>query len=197
MYRRLFPARRPRGERGAALVESALVMPVFALIIFSTLEFGLMFRSYLTLTNTSREAARFVSILGNDPDADFQVVNGIVASFSGQRGSTLERVVIYKSTGPSQTTASGSLAACRTASVANLCNSYTGAALTTAIGGWSCQSTSPDRFWCPTTRKVLLSDPPDYVGIYVQIRHQGLTGAVGLTKTLSEDIVMRIEPRRS
>lgn len=197
MYRHLFPARRPRHERGAALVESALVLPLFCLIIFSTIEFGLAFRSYLTLTNTVREAARFASILGNDPDADFQVVSGIVASFADQHGATLQTVSIYKSTGPSSTSASGGLAACRTASVTNTCNTYTGAALTTAANGWACGGTSPDRFWCPTSRKVLLTDPPDYIGVYIQIRHQGLTGAVGLTKTLTEDIVMRLEPRRA
>jgi len=196
VYRRLFPARRPRGERGAALVESALIMPVFALVIFSTLEFGLAFRSYLTLTNTSREAARFISILGNDPDADFQTVSGIVGTISLQRGAALEKVVIYKSTGPSNTTVSGPLAACRSASVSNLCNTYTGSALTTSPTGWGCGSTSPDRFWCPTSRKVMLSDPPDYVGIYVQIVHTNATGVVGSNKTFTTQEIMRLEPQR-
>lgn len=197
MYRHLCPARRPRAERGAALVESALVMPLFCLVIFSTLEFGLAFRSYLTLSNTIREAARFAAILGNDPDADFQVVSGIVASFADQHGATLQTVSIYKSTGATATTASGSLASCRTGSVANVCNTYTGAALTTSASGWGCGSTSPDRYWCPTSRKVLLNDPPDYVGVFIQIRHQGLTGAFGMTKTFTEDIVMRVEARRA
>ena len=184
-------------ERGATIVESALCLPVFLLVIFATMEFGLAFRSYLTLSATTREAGRFSATLGNDVDSDFQVVTGIVASLAGTRGATLEQVVIYKSTGPLQTTAGGALAACRAGSVANLCNSYVGSALTTPANNWACNYTSPDRYWCPGVRKVNLSDPPDYIGVYIKVRHQGLTGILGMTRTFTDEIVMRLEPHRT
>lgn len=42
-----------RSERGAVVVESALALPLFLLLIFGTMEFGLAFRSYLTLANAT------------------------------------------------------------------------------------------------------------------------------------------------
>lgn len=191
------PTRGRRSERAAAIVESAITLPVFLFVIFATLEFGLAFRSYLTLTNTTREAARFATTLGRDVDADFQLVYGIRGSMTEVRNATVEQIIVFEASGPTSTTASGALNACRSGSVAGLCNSYTGAALTTAPSGWACGTTSPDRFWCPNTRKVALSDPPDYVGIYIRVRHQGLTGAIGMTKTFEDEVVMRMEATSS
>ena len=45
-------------ERGQALVEFALVLPVFLVIVMATVDFGWALRSYITTTNSAREAAR-------------------------------------------------------------------------------------------------------------------------------------------
>src|SRR5215469_877837 len=37
---------RRRGEEGASLVEFAIVVPVFALLLFAMIDFGLVFQSY-------------------------------------------------------------------------------------------------------------------------------------------------------
>ncbi len=53
------------GQRGQAVVEFALVLPIFLLLLFGAVEFG---RAYLTvhiLTNASREGARCGSMPGN------------------------------------------------------------------------------------------------------------------------------------
>ena len=71
---------RRRSERGSVVVESALALPLFLLLIFGTMEFGLAFRTYLTLTNTTRDAARFAATLGRDADADYQVLNEAIAN---------------------------------------------------------------------------------------------------------------------
>ena len=45
------PSDRPSRERGAALIEAAIAIPVFVLIVFFILELGLLFRDSLTTDN--------------------------------------------------------------------------------------------------------------------------------------------------
>lgn len=47
-----------RGERGAALVEFALIVTMFLMLIFGMIEFGLDYNDYIAVRNGSREAAR-------------------------------------------------------------------------------------------------------------------------------------------
>ena len=56
--------RRGRRERGQSLVEFAVLVPLFMLILIGMLEFGLMFNHDLTLQYASREGARVVAALG-------------------------------------------------------------------------------------------------------------------------------------
>ena len=50
--------RRRHGERGAALVEAALVLPLLLLVVFGIVEFGATYSSYLGLRDGVRQAAR-------------------------------------------------------------------------------------------------------------------------------------------
>ncbi len=45
-------------ERGAVIVEFALVLPLLLLLLFGIIEFGLLFYNKQVLTNASREGAR-------------------------------------------------------------------------------------------------------------------------------------------
>jgi hypothetical protein len=58
-----------RDERGAALIEFAIVVSILLLIVFGIIEFGLAFNDYLNVRNGSREAARLgvVNDLDNAP----------------------------------------------------------------------------------------------------------------------------------
>src|SRR5579864_1937577 len=60
------PARRKRDvcARGQSLVEFAVLLPLFMLILIGMLEFGLMFNHDLTLQYASREGARVGAALG-------------------------------------------------------------------------------------------------------------------------------------
>ena len=50
---------RPKKEEGASLVEFALLAPLFVVILFGLVEFGLAMYSKGMVTNASREGARF------------------------------------------------------------------------------------------------------------------------------------------
>ncbi len=55
-----------RGRRGQSLVEFAMVLPILLILIFGIIEFGMGLRSYISLTNATREGARFAAV-GNAP----------------------------------------------------------------------------------------------------------------------------------
>ncbi len=54
--------RRRKGERGASLVEFALVLPLLATLIFGIIDFGFAFNSYIELRSGSREGARLAAV---------------------------------------------------------------------------------------------------------------------------------------
>lgn len=61
------PPARARGETGATLVEFALIIPVFALLLFATIDFGLVFGGFITLRNGTDAAARLAAVSQIDP----------------------------------------------------------------------------------------------------------------------------------
>lgn len=61
VLKRRFTTRPDRTERGAQLVELAIVLPVFLLLIAAIAEFGSYFYTYMTLTKATRVAARHLS----------------------------------------------------------------------------------------------------------------------------------------
>lgn len=54
-------------ERGAALVEFALVAVLFFTVLFSIIEFGYLFWGNLSMQHAVREGARFAAVTGFDP----------------------------------------------------------------------------------------------------------------------------------
>ena len=53
--------RRRRSSRGQALVEFALVLPVLLILTMLIIQYGIIFYTSLSLTNLSREGARFAA----------------------------------------------------------------------------------------------------------------------------------------
>jgi TadE-like protein len=58
------PSQTPRGSLGQAMVEFALVAPIFFLLLFSIVEAGRFIFYYETLSNATREGARFAIVNG-------------------------------------------------------------------------------------------------------------------------------------
>ena len=53
-------------DHGQSVVEFALVLPVFALILFGVIEFGRLWMTVNVLTGAAREGARVAAISGSD-----------------------------------------------------------------------------------------------------------------------------------
>jgi len=61
--------RRWASERGAALLETAIALPIVLLIAVAILEFGAAFQTWQVLTNAAREGARVAVLPGTDDEA--------------------------------------------------------------------------------------------------------------------------------
>ncbi len=58
-----------RGERGAALVEFALALPLLLVVLAGIVDFGFVFQRYEVITNAAREGARLATLPGYDSTA--------------------------------------------------------------------------------------------------------------------------------
>jgi len=54
--------RRVRGERGAAVVEFAIIGPILFLLIFGLIDFGLIFNDFLAVRNGAQNGARLGAV---------------------------------------------------------------------------------------------------------------------------------------
>lgn len=52
-------------QKGQSVVEFAIVLPIFLLLLFSIFYFGMIFADYLMLNNVARSSAREASIMVN------------------------------------------------------------------------------------------------------------------------------------
>jgi Flp pilus assembly protein TadG len=54
-----------RSEKGAALLEAAITIPILLMIAVGTLEFGRAYQTWQVITNAAREGARIAVLPGN------------------------------------------------------------------------------------------------------------------------------------
>jgi hypothetical protein len=87
-------------ERGAAVLEAALVLPVCFLLFFGMLAIGGAMRTYSGASNAVRAAARMASLAGADPMSDRSTLERLAVESGGIRPDTFQYVVIWHATGP-------------------------------------------------------------------------------------------------
>ena len=75
-----------KNERGQAMVELALVLPVLLLLLMGIVEFCRVFHSYLVITNASREGAR-VAVLGK---SDTEIESRVAQVTAGLDAANLQ-----------------------------------------------------------------------------------------------------------
>ena len=85
LYRRL------ACDKGAELIEFALVFPLLLLVMFGIMDFGLLFQRYETVTNAAREGAR-IAVLPGYAQADVQAR---VTQYLAASGLTATPTVAY------------------------------------------------------------------------------------------------------
>ena len=90
-------ARRRRGERGAVLVEAAVILPFLFAMIFGIMEIGSVLKSYSGASNGVRAGGRMASVAGNDVDADRAILERMATESAGVT-EEIEYIVIWHAT---------------------------------------------------------------------------------------------------
>ena len=67
---------RCRGERGAAMVEFALILPLLVLLTFGIIEFAIAFNADSNINQAGRAGGRTAAILSTDPQMAFKAGRG-------------------------------------------------------------------------------------------------------------------------
>jgi Flp pilus assembly protein TadG len=193
-------AARRRDERGAGMVEMALVFPILALLVLGIFEFGLAWRSSLSVSNALRSGVRTVANGGDDRLADYNGLLAIRTALDNIDGAEITEIVIFDASDEDADIPP----ACLSGSVTNVCNHYSAseiAALASgqfSTNGATCHSTALDSAWCPLDDRETSQSAAaglDYVGIYIEVEQDFQTGLFGDGITIKDDATMRIEPQ--
>jgi hypothetical protein len=73
---------RQRSERGATLIEFALIVPTLLLLVFGIIEFGLLFNSDSNVNQSARAGGRTAAILSTDPQMAYRAAEAAANSLS-------------------------------------------------------------------------------------------------------------------
>ena len=175
------------------IVEAALTVVVFAMLLFGIIEFGTAFYDYLTSSNVTRTAARIGSTMGNAALTDYQILQKVKSAAAPLPPSEIQQIIIYKASG----VGAAPDPSCKAGSVTGLCNTYVNSDMSRPSTDFGCGSASPDRYWCPTSRVVSASGNsgagPDYLGVYIRVLHKSVTGMFGPSFTFAPNMVLKIE----
>jgi hypothetical protein len=175
------------GERGAVLVETAILIPIIIMITFGLIEFSMVYQSSSTSAGAARSAARTAS-------AEAMLTN--YATDAAAAAATALKTIapdepvemwVYKANpgGYPGSVGNTSFAICSTN-----CIKYTwlpaSKAFDTANPGGS--------GWPSSTQKACDVALWDSVGVYIKLNHKFLTNLFGTTITLTDHAVFRLEP---
>jgi Flp pilus assembly protein TadG len=98
-------ARGQAGESGQSLVEFAIVIPVLVLVVFGIVQFGVLYNSYIQLTNAANTGARLFSIERGQANPCQDVLTAVDNAAASLNNSTL----IVTMTSYTATSGAGSL----------------------------------------------------------------------------------------
>ena len=176
---------RARDERGATLVEAAIILPVVVLIVFGIIEFGLAFKDSLTVSSATRAGARTASAEPRQPTFNSDTAKAVARAVSALPSGSVEQLWIYKANVDGDPVDGGG-------SAYTSCN-------TCAVFTWDVATDQfirqPGPDWNPMTQNACVGDSGhDAVGIYLKVNHDFVTGFFGQRITLKDHAVMNLEP---
>ena len=191
---------RLRRDRGAALLELALVLPVLTLLLVGTFEVGQIWVSTNQLDGAVHQAARMGASAGSRVEADRDLLIALRAALPADELANVDRVVVYRAAAAGTAVPTGCVKPVGSPSEVGTvdCNTYTGATLrtttATSMTGFGGDPTAKDRYWAPTSRRDALALPPDYLGLWVRTRHDSTMGVGFDGISITRSAVLRIQP---
>src|SRR5262249_11746794 len=153
--------------------------PVFLFVLLGIVDYGFFFASYLAVGRATADAARVASVMGNNSESDYAIVQSVATSLEAFPDTDVKKIIVFNANARGAASTVQIEGAACSPLVDNIahtagsnCNGYTGD-LSFSEPKVKFQCTSPNNLsagWCPTSRKVGFiapGGPPDYIGIYI------------------------------
>lgn len=175
-------------SRGQALVEFALVAPIFFLLIFGVIEFSLINASIGAYNFAAKDAARLGSIRGpTDANIDQEIVSLVNSHVNAVPAATTLEIDIF------QANSDGS-------PVADSLDAYTPAGVAIGTPGWPYNDRDDGQFITDPQQLPNGVNPSPYLGVRVIYNYTYVTALLSSGAPvirLTATAVFRIEPQES
>ena len=190
--------RRRRCERGAALVEAAIVLPLIMLVTFGAIEFGIGFTKKAGLEAIARSGARAGAAASADPNLAVDVANAVNAALGSSSLPELEWMAVYRIPGdgsPPDESDNGGGPGCATNSsdfqdcaIFTFDNGKKEFDTSKYMGGWD--NAPAVRVLCPSP-----TQPPDRIAVKIYGEFQYLTNMFGHGGVaMTSESILQLEP---
>lgn len=178
-------------ERGATLVEAAIVYSLLFLTVFAVVEFGMAFKDWLSVSHAARQGARAGATLGDDLSADILVLRGVQDTLVPIGMEAGDQVRIFQANSPSPSDSQT-----YTFAPGNDCSN---APPLTGCCDWTpCPELGRVSYmipgWDPSTRDVSAPET-DRIGVEIQFQHDYITGLFGSTLDFTTVTDFQLEPQ--
>ena len=187
-----------RRERGAAVVETALVITLLFSLVIGGTETAVLVLDQLAVGNATREGARVGALAGSEPTADTLIVSVVEQALCSQDFGTASKMVIY------QAGADGSVPGHNPATdpeydnlaIADTVTYKANGTIACANGNTAPNFTYDVGNWTPAVRKDTIAAGLDDLGVLIVYTHDDLTGFLPFFSGTSytQRTVMRLEP---
>jgi Flp pilus assembly protein TadG len=180
--------RRDRDERGAVLVEAAIVIPILMMITLGIVEYGGAYRENAAVAGAARSGARVASSLPKTEfgcstpcaqDSALTVAAAVSSALQSLGANAPQQLWIYK-VGAGNAPPFASCTNCVGYNWNSTSKSFTGAPLGTG--------------WTAAKQNACASGPPDQIGVYIKVKHTAVTKMFGGDRDLTGTTIMRLEP---
>jgi hypothetical protein len=175
------------GERGAVLVETAILLPIILILTFGLIEFSMVYQSSSTAAGATRSAARTASAEAKLPNYARDAAAAASTALRTIGSDEPVEMWVYKAN--------------------NL--GYPGGIGSTGFA--SCAANCIKYAWLPATRVFDVDNPTgsgwpyqtqqacdtvnwDSVGVFIKLNHKYFTKFFGSSITLTDHAVFRLEP---
>ena len=173
------PARRRRGdERGAVLVEAAIILPVLLLVVLGIVEYSLAFKNSLAVSSATRSGARTASAQPRQEAFADNAAAAVAVAMSAIDQAAPQELWIYEANSSGMPD-SNNFVTC------SECVRYR----------WDGDDWGEPFYegWTYGEQNAC-SGEADTIGVYVRAEHRFMTSLFGSARTLEDHTVMRLEP---
>lgn len=177
-------ARPAPDDRGTALVETVLILPVLIIVVFGIIEWSSAYHDSSVTADAARAGGRVAAAQALNSAYATNAAQSVSSALRSLPSTEPQEMWVYKANS----------------------NGYPGTGTDFSSCGTNCikylwlpaskqfDTANPQGNGWPASSQNVCTDPFDELGIYVKIKHSFITNLFGATVSLDDHSVFRLEP---